>query len=90
MEQDRAKELPILEPGQRVWIRTAKTTGTVQEPASSPRSYNVETELGTLRRNRAQLTVLPEPGQPQEDQPDSNVTVTRYGRVSRPPERLDW
>ncbi|XP_042559743.1 NACHT, LRR and PYD domains-containing protein 3-like [Clupea harengus] len=67
----------------------AKTTGTVQEPASSPRSYNVETELGTLRRNRAQLTVLPEPGQPQEDQPDSNVTVTRYGRVSRPPERLD-
>lgn len=60
----RARELLILEPGQRVWIRSAKATGTIQAPSSTPRSYDVE--------------------------PDSKVTVTRSGRISRPPERLDW
>lgn len=64
MERDSARKLPILEPGQRVWICSAKTTGTVQSPSSTPRSYNVETEFGTLRRNQAQLTALPELDQP--------------------------
>lgn len=90
----RARELPTLEPGQRVWIRSAKTTGTVQSSSTTPRSYNVETESGTLRRNRAQLTALPEPDQPdpepEPEQSSSDVTVTRSGRVSRPPERLNW
>lgn len=80
----RAKDLPFITPGQRVWIRTSKTTGMVQGEASTPRSYHVETETGTLRRNRAHLVVLPEPiGQV------GNETVTRSGRVYRPPERLD-
>ncbi|KAL0202462.1 hypothetical protein M9458_000480, partial [Cirrhinus mrigala] len=80
----RAKDLPVIVPGKKVWIRTSKITGTVQGESSTPRSYQVETELGTLRRNRAHLTVLPEPA-PQE----VNGTVTRSGRISCPPDRLD-
>lgn len=80
----RAKNLPVIIPGQKVWIRTSKTTGTVRGEAATPRSYQVETEMGTLRRNRAHLTVLPEP-----TQQEVNVTVTRSGRISRPPERMD-
>lgn len=92
----KAKELPVLVPGQRVWIRTAQTTATVQGPASTPRSYTVETDQGSLRRNRAHLTVLPERGLSCSDetktvsrQTDPGETVTRSGRVSRPPDRLD-
>jgi len=80
----RAKNLPVIIPGQKVWIRTSKTIGTVRGEASTPRSYQVETEMGTLRRNRAHLTVLPEP-----TQQVVNGTVTRSGRISHPPERMD-
>lgn len=92
----RTKDLPVLVQGQRVWIRTAQTTATVQGPASTPRSYTVETDQGSLRRNRAHLTVLPERSLSCSDetetvprQTDSGETVTRSGRVSRPPDRLD-
>ena len=90
----KTKVLPVLVPGQRVWIRTAQTTATVQGPASTPRSYNVNTDQGSLRRNRAHLTALPERGLSCSDetvsrQTDPGETVTRSGRVSRPPDRLD-
>lgn len=88
----KAKDLPGLVPEQKVWIRTTQTTGTVQGPSSTPRSY-VETDQGSLRINTAQLTVLLETVPPNSDgtvtgtvQPDSDETVTRSGRVSRPTE----
>ncbi|KAF7216671.1 putative LOC107394635-like protein [Nothobranchius furzeri] len=92
----KAKDLPVLIPGQRVWIRRSQSTAAVQGPASTPRSYVVETERGSFRRNRAHLTVLPETELPCSEELVSDLTqrlpgttVTRSGRVSRPPERLD-
>lgn len=92
----KTKDLPVLVPGQRLWIRTALVTATVQGPALTPRSYNVETDQGSLRRNRAHLKVLPERVLPCSDeavtdprQKDSGETVTRLGRVFHPPDIVD-
>lgn len=41
--------------GQRVWINHAKAEGTVVRPATTPRSYKVETQE---RRNRSHLWVI--------------------------------
>ena len=77
-------------------IRTAQTVANVQGPASTPRSFNVVTDRGSIRRNRDHLNVLPERGLSCSDvtlteprQKDSGVTVTNSGRVSCPPDRLD-
>uniref|UniRef100_A0AAQ5XBH2 Integrase catalytic domain-containing protein n=1 Tax=Amphiprion ocellaris TaxID=80972 RepID=A0AAQ5XBH2_AMPOC len=70
----RTRPLPKLTPGQKVWITTEGTTGAVVRPASTPRSYVVETERGFLRRNRIHLR--------------PTGSVTRSGRVVRPPDRL--
>lgn len=60
----KAKDLPVIIHGQKVWIRTLMTSGTVQGEALMPRSYLIETEMGTLKSNRAHLIDLPEPTQP--------------------------
>ena len=51
----RAKELPTLELGGRVWIRDQDRYGLVTGKTEKPRSYLVTTERGTLRRNRSAL-----------------------------------
>ncbi|KAK7930380.1 hypothetical protein WMY93_006775 [Mugilogobius chulae] len=71
----RARPLPQLSIGQKVWITTEGTTGAVVRPANAPRSYVVETERGFLRRNRSHLR--------------PTGTLTRSGRVVKPPDRLD-
>lgn len=67
-----------LRPGQRVWVKNTKDTGTINGPANTPRSYNIDMPSGRLRRNRSHLRVIPE-----------GPTVTRSGRVVRTPQRLD-
>ena len=55
------------------------------------------TDTGTLRRNRRHLNPLPhatvsaeteQPSSGELNRPQSNATVTRSGRVSKPPSRL--
>ena len=54
----RARELSPLEPGDRVWVSERGSEAEVREEVS-PRSYVIEAEGGTLRRNRQNLTRLP-------------------------------
>uniref|UniRef100_A0A3Q3J668 Integrase catalytic domain-containing protein n=1 Tax=Monopterus albus TaxID=43700 RepID=A0A3Q3J668_MONAL len=80
----RARGMPPLQPGQQVWIKPTHTKGTVIGPASTPRSYEVETqEGGQMRRNRSHHRGVP--GTPTS----GNMTVTRSGRLSKAPEKLD-
>ena len=50
-----------LEDGTEVWVSKDgdKIPGTVTAPASTPRSYLVQTPAGQLRRNRSHLTEIP-------------------------------
>ena len=50
-DHHRARELSPLFPGDRAWITDQQTEGTVVR-SSTPRSYQVVTDSGTLRRNR--------------------------------------
>lgn len=88
-QRHRTRTLPPLQPGQQVWIRPTRTTGTVVGPATTPRSYEVETQDGgRLRRNRSHLREVPQFPAPQ-DNTTQNGTVTRSGRLSKAPVRLD-
>ncbi len=94
----RARDLPILKPEDKVYIRDRNCEGTVIKPAiNSPRSYVVKTPTHTIRRNRQFLNKLPlqlEPksptiaNSPPVSKPDQNSIITRSGRVSKPPDRL--
>ena len=66
-QRHRAKELPKLKAGDTIWIRYQDCVGKVFTP--STRSYIVQTEKGTLRRNRAALvpTKSTEPEQQETD-----------------------
>ena len=95
-EHRRARELSPLLPGDHVWIADQQTEGTIAQ-TSTPRSYQVATDTGTLRRNRRHLNPIPQTTVPTETEPPSsgefntprsNVTVTRSGRVSKPTFRL--
>lgn len=80
----RTQTLPPLQPGQHVWIKPTHTEGTVVSQAQTPRSYEVETpDGGRLRRNRSHLREIPVPPA------SGDMTVTRSGRLSKAPERLD-
>ena len=72
-----------LEDGTEVWVSKDgdKIPGTVTAPASTPRSYLVQTPAGQLRRNRSHLTEIPsledaeeastedQPSEPDETEP---------------------
>ena len=53
-----ARELPLLQPGDQVWVSGREMEAEVQGEVA-PQSYVVETEDGTFRRNRQQLVRLP-------------------------------
>ena len=53
-----ARELPLFQPGDQVWVSGRETEAEVQGEVA-PQSYVVETEDGTFRRNRQQLVRLP-------------------------------
>jgi transposase InsO family protein len=66
-----ARELPPLQPGDRVWIPARQTEGEVQREVA-PQSYEVEQDEGSLRRNRRDLIRLPSS---EEDQSESSDYV---------------
>ena len=55
------KPLPIIPNDSQVWVTTGnhRSPGHVTAQAEAPRSYLVETPSGQVRRNRANLTVIP-------------------------------
>ena len=74
----RAKELPTLELGGRVWIRDQDRYGLVTGKTEKPRSYLVTTERGTLRRNRSALVTAAKPAEAEQHSamPACDVTPT--------------
>eukprot|EP00057_Strongylocentrotus_purpuratus_P018713 XP_011673187.1 PREDICTED: uncharacterized protein K02A2.6-like [Strongylocentrotus purpuratus] len=75
-----SRELPELQPGDSVWIRDQSRYGKVTQKAQQPRSYHVQTEHGTVRRNRRALIAVQ--GQPTKTRvPESSM--------SNDPERPD-
>ena len=55
-----AIQLPLLSPGDPVWVRDLDRFGKVDGPmAGAPRSYAVRTDKGTVRRNRQALVNMP-------------------------------
>ncbi|UYV69063.1 K02A2.6-like [Cordylochernes scorpioides] len=50
-----ATDMEELSEGDTVWITDMRTWGVVKQKASTPRSYLVDTPVGTLRRNRFHL-----------------------------------
>ena len=56
----KARELQPLQLGDTFWIPENKSKGTIVDQ-SNPRSYTVRIQDGTIRRNRRDLIVLPDP-----------------------------
>ena len=93
----RTKPLPDIPPQSDVWITTNRdhSPGTVTATTDASRSYLVETPSGTVRRNRAQLYVMPE-AQPSTTTTDLSLTQVRSPILTRsrsgvqitPPNRL--
>ncbi|UYV75118.1 K02A2.6-like [Cordylochernes scorpioides] len=67
----RARELPHLDEGTRVWVKDLRVPGVVLEDAESPRSYIVNSPKGILRRNRFHL--LPNPQGEKIDMEDEEM-----------------
>ena len=79
----RTQQLPELPNDTAVWITTDSETerGTVRSPAGTPRSYQVDTPTGTIRRNRQDLIPEPipehnSPPVPEVPEPDSSSQST--------------
>ncbi|XP_061906727.1 uncharacterized protein K02A2.6-like isoform X2 [Entelurus aequoreus] len=54
-QRHRVRVLPQLQSGQEVWLPKENKHGTVVQKASTPRSYIINTEEGSLRRNRTHM-----------------------------------
>ena len=103
-QRHKARRLDPLAPGDLVWIPQNQTEGTVLREVA-PRSYQVTTPSGILRRNRQQLRLLPsspnlsheEDSTHQQDDhapepqhpPADGLYRTRSGRVCVPPDRYE-
>jgi len=93
------QQLPELQRGDEVYVPDRKETATVTEK-SNPTSYKVQGDSQEVRRNRVQLTKMPEDAPatpllqtpPQETRSSTPNTasgyVTRYGRTVKTPERF--
>ena len=55
------RELPFLPDDTKVWVTTddRHVPGTVSTTADAPHSYFVDVPTGPLRRNRADLNIMP-------------------------------
>ena len=51
-------KLPVLQPGDDVWVRDQDLYGTIVERTPQSRSYLVSTPKGTVRRNRSALVTV--------------------------------
>ena len=89
-----ARSLPPIPDDSDVWITSGDqpVSGRVVSPASTPRSYVVETPTGQVRRNRQHLNRMPETREPidrtERSTRDPIMTRTRTGTTIRPPTRL--
>ena len=91
----RAKELYPLTVGDEVWITDLKRPAKVVDAnPGNPRSYVIDSDGSTVRRNRRALRELsqsssprPQPACPQLEH--TGVKVSRYGRTIKTIKRLD-
>ena len=95
-----ARELPQLNTGDLTWLPDFETEAVVEEEVA-PRSYNVSTPQGTVRRNRRNLIQAPdqENGDPMSEGPAEHTEQSQApreepvrrqsGRVSQPPIRFE-
>ena len=77
-KRHRAVELPTLHPGDHVWVRDQDRHGLILGKTEQPRSYLVDTNKGTLRRNRSALVVTtkhPVTEHSTEDLPSETTTA---------------
>lgn len=70
-----AKPLHVLQQGDQVWIKDRKETATVREKVHE-RSYLVDTQKSTFRRNRVQLNKLPK-SETNSNQPTATTTTNK-------------
>ncbi|XP_054765371.2 uncharacterized protein K02A2.6-like [Lytechinus pictus] len=66
-------ELPELQPGDLVWIHDQSRYGRVIQKAIQPRSYHVQTDHGTIRRNRKALISIQDQAKTTVPDPSSDV-----------------
>lgn len=71
----KARELSTLQPGQPVWISDKREYGKIVKKAEEPRSYIVETQKGTVRRNRFHLVPAHEIPNSRTDAPDVEIAL---------------
>ena len=88
-----ARTAPTLHPGDRVHIRDLDRPGTVVDQHTSPRSYLVKTDQGTVRRNNRHLVVpgTPTPPSTPVRSPTLIPTPTTHGdspKASSTPKRI--
>ena len=82
----KAKDLPELQSGEKVWIRDQDRMERVLAASSSPRSYIVETDKGTqLRRNRVALVSADTCTKTPDTQPEANVDTEMLRQKSKVP-----
>ena len=77
-KRHRAVKLPALHPGDHVWVRDQDRHGLILGKTEQPRSYLVDTNKGTLRRNRSALVVTtkhPTTEHSTEDRPSETTTA---------------
>ena len=82
-QRHNAIPLRSVQPGTPVHIKDMGTTGTIAGAAETPRSYLVETENGTVRRNRSHVNPIPTntPASPSVlDKPVSPSVVKKQAR----------
>ena len=92
----KTSEQYILEPGDEVWISDQGVSGEV-ENEQGPRSYQVRTSTGVVRRNRSDINRLP--SQDEHSSGDERPPITQFTtsgdtcqlrrslRQSKPPDR---
>ncbi|XP_049270744.1 uncharacterized protein K02A2.6-like [Rhipicephalus sanguineus] len=78
-----ARPLPCLSAGTQVWLKDRGAEGTVLRPSKTPRSYWVQTEGKTVRRNRRHLFLLPHGGE------TSPVKSEQHPRNNEPTDATD-
>ena len=90
-QRHNAIPLRSVQPGTPVHIKDMGTTGTIAGAAETPRSYLVETENGTVRRNRSHVNPIPtnKPASPSVlDKPVSPSVVKKQARDLTPLKQL--
>ena len=91
----RARSLPALPGETPVWVNTpgGQVPGRVVQPASTPRSYQVEVRSGTIWRNRTDLrfrAAEPAATTTTPGSPRSRVTRSQDGTAPGPPNYLHY